>query len=202
MLRVIVIDDKITVTGLKSMFHPSRDGIKIVNSFRNTAEAIFKAKLCTFDFIIHELWAGKIQPLENIKKLKAQFPDKPILIFTRDELLEWKRKTIQIGVNGFISKGSSKSQIKAAIFGIIDNGSHFPSISSLEPSAETSGNPNPIEYSIVLLLSEGFRLREIACKSHLSIATIERMFHKLRMEHNVVNNCELVTVFIQRYFHS
>ena len=198
MIRVIVIDDQIIIgVGLRNMFHPSRDGIDITKLFRSIQDTIIKAKSYLFDIIILDLWIGKNNPQDNVKDLRDQFPEKPILVFTGEESLEWKRKMIQAGVNGYITKSSTKTEIKKAIQGIFYNQKYSPSTIKEQP-CDYLNSPDRIELSIAMLLSEGFSLKEIAFKHRLSSSTIEKILIKLRSDYNSFNNCELVKVFFER----
>ncbi len=203
MIRVIIIDDQVIIgTGLRYMFNPSRDGIEIKALFLNVQDTITNAKEDQFDFIILDLWIGQSSPQENIKILRNHFPAKPILIFTGEESLEWKRKMIQSGVNGYITKSATKTELKQVIHGIIQNEYYFLPTILNNQFLEGLNIPDPIEYSIVILLSEGYPLKGIASKHNLSIPTIERILIKLRNDYNAHNNCELVAAFLKRNFQS
>jgi DNA-binding NarL/FixJ family response regulator len=203
MIRVIIIDDQLIIgAGLRYMFHPSRDGIEIIELFRNVQNTISKADSAQFDFIILDLWIGMSSPQENIKKLRNQFPGKSILIFTHEESLEWKRKMIQEGVNGYLTKSATKTELRKVIHGIIQNGYYFLPTILNNQFLEGLNIPDPIEYSVVILLSEGCPLKSIASKHSLSIPTIERILMKLRNDYSAHNNCELVTAFLKRNFQS
>jgi len=196
MIRAIVIEDHIIIgVGLRNMFYPSRDGIEITELFHSVQDTIIKAKSQFFDIIILDLWIGKTNPQNNYKNLSDQFPEKPILIFTGEESLEWRRKMIQIGVKGYISKSSTKPEIKKAIQGIFYDGKYFPSTIKKQTD-ECLNEPDPIDFSIVLLLSEGYTLRKIASKKMLSISTIEKNLIRQRLKYNASNNIELIKLFI------
>jgi len=119
MIRIIMIDDHTIIgTGLKNSFQPSRDGIQIMKLYENVDKAIKGSRPSGFDMIILDLWIGKADPEENVRKLKDRFPGKPILVFTGEEDPEWKRKMMQAGVNGYISKMSMIEEIKRAILSL------------------------------------------------------------------------------------
>jgi DNA-binding NarL/FixJ family response regulator len=197
MIRAILIEDESIIgAGLRSMFHPSHDGIAINKVFRDVQETLSKTKSSLLDIIILDLWIGKKDPLVNVMDLKNRFPEKPILIFTGEESIEWKRKMIQAGVDGYISKLSTKSEIKKAIRGITANGKYFPSTIQNHNSISRN-NPDPLAYSIIVLVSEGFTLKEIAAAKKLSVAIIENILAKLRKDYHVSNNNELVKVLYE-----
>jgi two-component system invasion response regulator UvrY len=198
MIRVIVVDDQIIIgVGLRNMFHPSRDGVEIGKLFRNVRDTIINAASHLFDIIILDLWIGKSCPQDNVKDLRDRFPGKSILVFTGEESVEWKRKMIQAGVNGYITKSANKTEIKRAIQGIYYNGKYFPSTIKEQPT-DYLNSPDRNELSIAMLMSEGFTLKEIALKKRLSISTVENILCKLRKDYNSFNNCELVKVLFER----
>lgn len=198
MIRAIVIEDQILVgVGLRNMFHPSRDGIAIKELYLSVKETILNACPDLFEIIILDLWLGESNPQENVQNLKNNFPGKPILIFTGEESPEWRRRMIRAGVNGYISKASTKCEIKTAILKLSNNQNYFPESTS-NLYHEYSDIPAPIEFSIVLLLSEGYSLGEIAAKLRLSFSTIEKMLIKIRNDYHSTTNCELIKVFFEK----
>lgn len=202
MIRVIVIENEpIIGTGLKCLFHPSRDDIHILELYTSVENAITEVESSTFDVIILDLWIKKGNPEGNVKKLKDHYPGKPILIFTGEESLEWKNKMMRAKVNGYISKNAMKHEIKLAIQKIYNNIDHFPLPNEGQLYCKFK-SVNPIDYLTILLLSEGYSLGEIAIKQKLSYSTIEKILVRLRRENNVSNNSELVKVFIESYFNS
>jgi DNA-binding NarL/FixJ family response regulator len=202
MIRVIVIEDQpIIGTGLKCLFHPSRDDIHILELYSSIEKAITEVESSAFDIIILDLWINKGNPEGNVKRLQAHFPGKPILIFTGEESSEWRNKMMRSGVSGYISKTAMKHEIKLAIQKTYNNVDHFP----IPNEGQSYGKfkcVNPIDYLTIFLLSEGYSLGEIAVKQKLSYSAIEKILIRLRRKNNVSNNSELVKVFIESNINS
>jgi DNA-binding NarL/FixJ family response regulator len=137
--------------------------------------------------------------MNNLKCLKEKFPGKPILIFTGEDSLEWRKKMMHAGVNGYICKTADPCEIKRAIEKIIEHGTYFPSVS---PDIQYKWkNPlNHTEQRITVLLSEGFRLLAIAKKVHLSVTAVEKTLAKLRKEYQCANNTMLIMVLTEKYY--
>ena len=200
MIRVLVIEDHpITRVGIKADLNPLRDDIKVMGEFNNVDDVILNQDSSSVDVIILDLWIPGSKPLENVRTLKRHFPGRPILIYTGEDSREWKSKMIHAGVEGYISKGSTKPELIVAIKRIYEHGYYYQTITD-SPKPNNFYNYDPKKFKILVLLSNGFLIKEIANVQQCSSSTIEKILKEIRDEYGVANNIQLSKEFILKYF--
>ncbi|MDP4281023.1 MAG: response regulator, partial [Bacteroidota bacterium] len=99
MVRLFIIEDHLTVivSSLRFLFRPQRDDIKVVGYSADPEDIVKNADPSGFDLFVLDLHIPGLQPIDNIRKLKKHFPDKPVVIFTNDKSSSWKAKMLQEG---------------------------------------------------------------------------------------------------------
>jgi len=206
MIRLFTIEDHpVIITGLRNSFRPSRDGIEITGSASNVDEAIEAAIPLTFDIFLLDLWIPGYQPLQNIKKLKDHFPEKPVVMFTSEDSTQWQRKMFEAGATAYLLKSAEKQEIRSTLEKVSMGMTVFTGM--IEPEREQAFRagfadprylltPNQREY--VVFLSNGLTQYEIAEKKSLSISTVEKTIKILREKCNAKNNADLVRILFER----
>ena len=118
MIKLLVIDDHpVTISGIKSILNGYAE---IVYSAHNIKESLnFNSN--NFDLIILDLLLDENNPVENVEKLKNTYPNIPIVIFTCEDSVIWKRKMLDAGVSAYIVKSSDKINIKSVLDNVIKN---------------------------------------------------------------------------------
>ena len=206
MIRLFVIEDHpVIVTGLRNLFRPSRDEIEVVGSSSNMDDAIIHADPDTFDIFMLDLWLPDSHPLQNVKKLKDNFPGKPIMIFTSEESSAWQRKMFEAGVMAYLLKSSSKFEIKSTLEKIMKGQIVFSGL--VEPDYEKnlmsvlSGqkyNLTPNQKELVFLLSSGLTQQQIADSKKTSVSTVEKTLKHVREKYAAKNNSELINILLEK----
>ncbi len=206
MIRLFTIEDHpVIITGLRNTFRPSRDGIEITGSASDVDEAVVTAVPETFDIFLLDLWIPGHQPLQNIRKLRQQFPGKPIVIFTSEDSTIWQRKMFEAGAMAYLLKSAEKTDIRLTLEKVSQGMTVFTGV--VEPEREQAFRagfadpryaltPNQKEY--VILLSNGLTQPEIAEKKNLSISTVEKTIKGIREKCGARNNAELVKILYER----
>ena len=113
MIRLFIIEDhkELVVTSFKYEFRPKRDNIIVAGAAENMSEAIKKMNSECFDLIILDLYLPNHLPVENIRTLKNLFPDKPVIIYSTETASSWKKKMIQEGAAGYVTKNSMRREL-------------------------------------------------------------------------------------------
>jgi DNA-binding NarL/FixJ family response regulator len=206
MIRLFTIEDHpVIITGLRNTFRPSRDQIEIIGSANSVDEAVTKADPDTFDIFLLDLWIPGYHPLQNVKKLKENFPGKPVVMFTSEDSTVWQRKMFEAGAMAYLLKNAEKIEIKATL----EKVSHGMTVFSgmIEPEREQifrSGFADPKyvlttnQKEYVVFLSNGLTQQEIAEKKGLSISTVEKTIKNIREKCDAKNNLELVKILLEQ----
>ena len=132
MITVFVIEDNPTaiIPGLKSLFRPERDGIRI-NGFATGINDAMKEPDCrNADVIMLDLILKESDPVINIRKFRTVFPAKAVLIFTQNATMDWMEIMMKEKVQGFISKSAGREELKHAIERAATGGMSFTAVTS------------------------------------------------------------------------
>jgi len=206
-IRLFVIEDHpIIVTGLRNLFRPSRDEIEIYGSASSADEAVQTADPEVFDIIMLDLWLQSSPPLENMKKLKEKFPDKPIVMFTSEESSVWQRKMFDAGAKAYLLKTAEKIEIKLTLekvamgmtvfAGVMEQDYLNKKLSQEMASARHFLTPNQLE--IAIMLSNGTTQKKIADNKGTSVSNIEKTIKHIREAFNARNNAELTKILLEQ----
>jgi DNA-binding NarL/FixJ family response regulator len=208
MIRLLVIEDHpVIVNGLRNILRPSRDGIEITGSVQNPDEAIEKIESDSFDIILLDLWLHKdFLPLDNVRRLKSAFPDKPVVMFTSEDTYIWKRKMFEAGVKAYLLKSAEKPEIKSTLEKVASGQTVFVGVIEQEfmaqklKDASDSGKhlltQNQIE--IVKMLSNGMTQQKIADVKKTTLSNIEKTIKHIRDTLDAKNNTELMRILVER----
>ena len=206
MIRVFVIDDHpVIVKGLRDLFRSGRDGIEVIDGALSVMEALDKADPATFDIIILDLWLPNAHPILNVQKLKDHFQGKPIVVFTSEDSSDWKRRMYEAGVAAYLFKGTRKAEIKATLEKIfkglpvtIDTTESSSGQQSVPVLAVEQLSLTPRQQEIILLLSKGISLKEIAEIKEISISTVVKTIKNIREKFDAKSNDELVQLIMEQ----
>ena len=203
MIRLYIIEDHLTfiVSSFRFLFRPQRDGIAVAGSSTGVDEVIRDADPDSFDIFILDLHIPDHRPLDNIRKLKARFPGKPIVIFTQDKSSSWKAKMIQEGAMAYITKDASREELKLALQKVSAGDPFNPSFTNFSAAtkieASEDGDPlkmTPLQIEIIKHLSEGLVHKQISDKTGVSRSLVEKILKDLRQVCHVKNNVELINL--------
>ena len=118
MIRLLVIDDHpVTISGIKDIL---KDFAEIVYSSLNIRNSL-NFDSSKFDIILLDLLMNGSDPIENVEILSKIYPNIPIVIFTCEDSVIWKRKMFDAGVSSYIVKTSSNSEIKLMLKDVFKN---------------------------------------------------------------------------------
>ncbi len=202
MIRLFSIEDHwMVIDGLKARFRAYRDEISITCSAENIDEAL----TCNdnlFDIILLDLLIPGTDPVENVKRLQQQFPEKPIVILTSEERTVFVDQMCSSGVYAYLTKHDSRKTMKETIVKVA-KGENCCLQHQLDFKQNkiitTAGNPEFIlmarEKAILTFFSEGLRLNEIAVKMNMTDSAVGKDMARLRKQFNVKSNAALVGIY-------
>lgn len=203
MIRLYIIEDHLTfiVSSFRFLFRPQRDGIAVTGSSTGVDEVVRDADPDSFDIFILDLHLPDHRPLDNIRKLKARFPGKPVVVFTQDKSSSWKAKMTQEGAMAYITKDASREELKMALQKVSAGELFNPSFPSLSETTKKEiledGDAlkmTPLQIEIIKHLSEGMVHKQISDKTGVSRSLVEKILKDLRHACHVKNNVELINL--------
>lgn len=197
LINVLIVDDHHLVrTGLRRLLEDF-SGIKVVGEASSGEEAVNLIKQLRPQIVLMDIKMPGLGGLETTRKLVRQDPDLKIIIITAYENDIFPMRMLQAGASGYLTKDSSIDEIVRAIRTVNAGQRHLsPEIArQLALKSVTGGQKSPFddlserELQIVMMITRGIKVLDIAEKLHLSPKTVNsyryRIFDKLGIKSDV-----------------
>jgi DNA-binding NtrC family response regulator len=108
--RILVVDDQV------SMRETLTDMLEIFGyesaSAGNGEEALQLLENTTFDLVIADLNMPRMDGMALLERIKAKWPDLPVVIITGYRTVHTEKKILQKGADGFIPKPCTLKRVK------------------------------------------------------------------------------------------
>jgi two-component system invasion response regulator UvrY len=198
MIRLYVIDDHlIIIQGLIAVCKMDAKDITVTNGSSSLSDALQKITPDNTDIILLDLYLPQSKPVNNIKKLREEFPDIPVIIYSNDSSLVWQVAMFRNGAKAYVNKASDNHVLFDGIRRVFKGDTIMPAVVSDILFAQNSDFPEvnlaPDFLEIIIELSEGNNIKKIADKLNQSEWTIFKRLQRIRACFHVKTNCELVT---------
>lgn len=208
MIRVFSIEDHWMVTdGLKTKFRGWRDGIAIARSATGIVSALKHDDRAGFDIILLDLFLPETDPIDNIRLLKAHYPETPIVILTGEEQDIWRIQAAEAGAVAYLTKRATRSELVETIKRVYQGENllkkYFQQTSQQQSQKEHFSSPfniKPTEKELLNLLAGGASQKQIAAQMHLTESAVEKALHKLRKQFSASNSLELIRILEKLHF--
>lgn len=175
-------------------------GIQVVDTAGTTTELFKKLKNVTPDVIILEMDIPEINGIATLRKLKQEYPNIKILMFSGQSEDVYAMSTIRVGAFGYLSKTAELDYIISAVK-TVGEGKMFITNELAQRLAFDEGTQKPRrhfrklsarEVEILKLLASGKRNKEIAQEMNLNEKTISTYKARLMKKLNVDNMVDLL----------
>lgn len=197
MINVVLVDDhKLVRTGIRRILEDIT-GIKVVGEASNGEEALQVVRQTKPNVVLMDIKMPGLGGLETTRKLLRQNPDLKIVIITAYENDVFPVRLLQAGASGYLTKSASPDEMIRAIRSVHAGQRHLSaeiaSLLALKSVSGTSKSPfddlSERELQIVMMITQGTKVPEIAEKLHLSPKTVNsyryRIFDKLGIKSDV-----------------
>lgn len=200
-IRLLVVDDHpIFRAGLCEQLAGGAEKIVIVGAAENGEEAYAMVATLHPDVVLMDCHMPVLAGLEATQKIKKDFPETKIVVFSATAEPERVRRILQAGANGYLLKTASTADLRRAIVTVLGGVTVItPSIAS-EPDApdfnlasENSLGLTKREIQILELAARGVTNKQIGEQLNLSNRTIEVHMHNVFMKLGVSSRTEAVT---------
>lgn len=195
-MRILIVDDHAVVRyGVKTILDQhlaeadfgeastAHEALKLVNEER-------------WDAVLLDISLGGRNGLEVLKELKQIRPRLPVLIFSMHSEEEYARRAFKTGAAGYITKGTSGSELIKAINKVVGGGKYIsPTLAEYLVLDMQRGTDKPAheslsdrEFEVMCLIASGKTVSQIAELLSLSDKTIStyraRILEKMCMKTN------------------
>jgi len=206
MLKVIVVDDHPVVReGLKRIIAESPE-LSVAAEAGDGEEALEMVRTRPCDVVLLDITLPKRNGLEVLKQIKSESPQLPVLIMSMHSEDEYAVRMLRAGASGYLTKESTPTSLLTAIKKVVVGGRYVSAQLAerlaFDLSHDTDKPAHEMlsdrEYQVLVMLSSGKTVTEIATELVLSVKTIStyrvRVLEKLRLK----NNAELTRYAIQK----
>lgn len=197
MINVLLVDDHDLVrTGVRKILEEA-NGIKVVGEASNGEDAVKICRKLNPNVVLMDVRMPGIGGFEATRKLVRQDPDLKILVLTTCDNDIYPSRLLQLGASGYLTKGCSMDEMVQAIRAVhagqryispeIANRLAFRHVTDKDQSPFESLSER--ELQVMLMITKGVKVQEIADKLHLSPKTVNsyryRIFEKLGIKNDV-----------------
>lgn len=194
---VFIVDDHYIVRASLKRLVEDIPGMKVVGEADSGEQAIQLVRKIKPDVILMDIGMPGIGGIEATRKILRGNPDIKILVITAYTNDIFPIRLLQAGASGYLTKDAGKEEMQQAIVAILaGHRAISPGIARRLALKSMSGesisvfdNLSERELQIVIIITQGIKVQEVAEKFHLSTKTINsyryRIFKKLKIKSDV-----------------
>ena len=197
MIDVLLVDDHDLVrTGMKKILSDV-SGIRVVGEASTGEEAVKVCREAKPQVVLMDVKMPGIGGFEATRKLLRLDPDLKVLIVSTVDNDVYPSRLLQAGASGYLTKGASMDEMVHAIR-MVQAGQRYisPEIANKlafrhvnEQEESPFDGLSERELQVMIMITKGMKVQEIADKLHLSPKTVNsyryRIFEKLQIKNDV-----------------
>ncbi|MCF8228011.1 MAG: response regulator transcription factor [Bacteroidales bacterium] len=184
--KIVLADDhKIVIDGLRSLLEDD-ERFRIIGEASNGKELLDLIKLTEVDTAIVDIDMPVLNGIEATRIIKQDFPDVRIIILSMHHEKSLIKKFIEMGVDGYLLKNSSREALIDCIEKVMKGQKYFDSDVTLSilgknpqsakgtfAQSDTRVELTEREVEIMKLIAEGMSNKEIGKQLHISDRTVD-----------------------------
>lgn len=195
-IRVLIADDHAIVRqGLRQILADTPD-LLLAGEAENGAEMLRQVREGHWDVLLLDINMPFKNGIDTLKKIREEYPNLPVLILSMHPEEQYALRLLRAGAAGYMNKESAPEELVNAIRRVAQ-GKKYVSPAVAELLAEDIGNDaqevphaqlSDREFQVLLAISSGMALSEIAVSMALSVKTVStyrtRIMEKMHMKSN------------------
>lgn len=196
-IRLAITDDHALIReGLIRIISYEKD-LEIVIESDSGEDLIKKLEKVTPEIILLDINMDKLDGVETLKIVKKRWPQIKIVILTVEKQKRKIKEVLKLGADGYVLKESAGGEITSAIRTVVDGGKYIDKslmqTMFMEAMVGKKGSEldelSDRELSVLIMLSQGMKNKEIADNLYLSEKTVKNyvtsIFRKINVEDRV-----------------
>ncbi|HET6531304.1 MAG TPA: response regulator transcription factor [Actinoplanes sp.] len=201
-IRVLVADDHPVFRDGLALLLASVDGIEVVGTAADGAEAVAAAVRLGPDVVVMDVQMPRLNGVEATRALVADAPETGILVLTMSEDDGTVFAAVRAGARGYLVKGAEQEEIVRAITTVAAGGAVFGATLALRIAEFfAAGPPGPTaafpqltsrEREILELLAAGRSNQQIAAALYLSPKTVRNNVSNVFTKLQVADRAEAI----------
>lgn len=200
MIKLLVADNHpIVRLGIRKMLEPEQD-IRLVGEVPTTKKLFERLKEETPDVLVLEMDIPEINGVAALRKIKSEYPDIRVLIYSGQSEDVYALSTIRAGASGYLSKSARLENLPTAVRKV-GRGGMFITNELAQRLAFDEGTQKPRrffrklstrEVEVLKMLANGKRNKEVAQGLNLNEKTVSTYKSRLMKKLNVDNMVDLL----------
>ncbi|SMC32847.1 response regulator [Cellulophaga tyrosinoxydans] len=200
MIKVLIADNHPVVrTGIKFVLDTASD-FDVIADVSTTTELFKKLETLRPDVVMLEMDIPEINGIATLRKVKAEFPDVKVLIYSGQSEDVYALSTIRAGAYGYLSKTADLDYIISAVRKV-SKGDMFITNELAQRLAFDEGTKKPRrffrklstrEVEVLKMLASGKRNKDVAIGLNLNEKTVSTYKARLMRKLNVDNLVDLL----------
>jgi DNA-binding NarL/FixJ family response regulator len=208
--RIAIAEDHtILREGLRALLSNEPD-FEIIGEAEDGRKAIHCVEELSPDLVLMDLSMPRMDGLTAIKEIKKQSPGIKIIALTVHKTEEYVLQALQAGVDGYVLKDASHSELKMAARKVLAGKRYLsPDVSEKVIAGYLEGKKGKEiksswgklterEKEILKLIAEGYKNREIADYLCISLKTTEKHRSNLMKKLNIHNAAALTAYAVDK----
>ncbi len=200
MIKLVVVDEHpVIIHGLEAFFKNSRN-TKFVGHLKQSKAVLEYIKTHQVDILLTEINLENINGITLIKRIKRQYPEVKIIVFTSETETIYGAHAIKSGASGFVCKTEDLKVLDKAILKVYNNNIYFSEniakqLTNNTRKSQVSNDFKTLstrELEVLNLISEGKRNRDIASQLGINEKTVSTYKTRLMKKIKVKNLVELI----------
>lgn len=205
-IRTIIVDDHPVVRyGVKHILESEPD-ISVVADVENVDSITELLKSLNPDVVLLDLELGEMTGVDALRALRDAAPDIAVIVYTSHDEETYIIRAAELGVDGYLLKGSPKEQIVSAVRNVNNGGTAIESAVATKlmrymnkRSAKTDEPAvafSKRETQVLELLAAGRTNRDIGEKLFISESTVKFHVHAILNKLKATNRTEAVSIAV------
>ena len=204
--KIVIVDDhSIVREGLKQLLELDGD-VEVIGEASDGIECLSLLEKTVPQVLLLDINMPKMNGLEVLEKLKENNVNVKVVILTVHNEIEFLLKAVEIGIDGYLLKESDSSELKKAIFHVIEGETDIqPSMIPLLNSKMVERNVDKEkialltrrEMEVLKLLSVGLYNKEIGEKLSISERTVKNHISSIFKKIEVVDRTQAAVFAIR-----
>lgn len=197
MIKVFIVDDhEIIREGLKKILKEESD-LVVVGEAQNGDEVLSKINDIDCDIMLLDMNMPGRSGLDLLGDIKTLKPKMHILVLSIHPEDKFALRTLKSGASGYLCKDTALEELVVAIRKVFSKGRYLSTTLAEQLAFDFMPEKNAMpheqlsnrEQEIMIMLSSGKKVKDIAAELQLSISTVftyrVRIFEKLKIKNNV-----------------
>jgi DNA-binding NarL/FixJ family response regulator len=200
LIRISIVDDAPEILHAVAAMIADAAGMTLTGLYQNAEDFIAEHPFTTPDVVFMDVGLPAMNGIECIRLLKRISPETHFVVFTVFEDSHTVFEAIKAGASGYLLKSSSPEKIVNAVYEVLKGESPLTGSVATLVMSTFRNNPvpdlqakelEPAEKTLLSMLAEGYRYKDIAARLGLSEQkireSIRHIYQKLQINDSIFN---------------